>query len=443
MLPLLTVAELSPKDAEVTLIDEQFQDIPDGRFDLVGITAMTALAPRAYELCAKFRERGIPVVMGGYHATLNPDEALQHADAVVTGPAYGAWQRVCEDVRAGKLQRRYRGEMCGGIPKSLPRRLLDKNQYVTAHATFATMGCRNACRFCSIAKFHGSRFFTRPVEDVVEEVGAFESPFFMFVDDNLTMDRDYAMALFEGLAPLGKRWVTQASLTIAEDEDLLAAMQRAGCTGVFVGLETFNPEALASQQKAFNTPAKYREAVAAFHRHGMYVEAGVMVGFDHDTLEVFRDTLKALERARIDAIQLAIVTPLPGTPLHEAMEERIVDRNWEHYDYRHAVFAPAKMSRQDLQDGADWLIRAFYSPWRILRRIPRWMTVPGGWHLWVYPCVLNLAYLGRVLRFRIRGKNPAGQWTYWRRVCSKVIQNLRSTSRVLGSNSSSEYCERT
>lgn len=443
MLPLLTVAELSPKDAEITLIDEQFQDIPDGMFDLVGITAMTALAPRAYELCAHFRERGIPVVMGGYHATLNPGEALQHADAVVTGPAYGAWQRVCEDVQAGRLQRRYQGDIRGGIPKTLPRHLLDKRQYVTAHATFATMGCRNACRFCSIAKFHESRFFTRPVEDVVEEVAAFESRMFMFVDDNLTMDREYALALFERLAPLGKRWATQASLTIGEDEELLAAMQRAGCTGVFVGLETFNPEALASQQKAFNTPEKYRQAVAAFHRHGMYVEAGVMVGFDHDTPDVFRDTLEALERARIDAIQLAIVTPLPGTPLFESMKDRLADRNWEHYDYRHAVFAPAQLSRNELQDGADWLIRAFYSPWRIVRRIPRWMSVPGGWRLWVYPLVLNLAYLGRVFRFDIGGSNPARQWTSWRRVCSNVIQNLRSTWNVLGSGSRSEYWDRT
>ncbi|HNV22024.1 MAG TPA: radical SAM protein [Candidatus Hydrogenedentes bacterium] len=443
MLPLLSVAELSPGDAEITLIDEQFQDIPDGHFDVVGITAMTALAPRAYELCAHFRERGIPVVMGGYHATLNPGEALEHADAVVTGPAYGAWQRVCEDIQAGTLQRRYRGDVSLGIPKTVPRQLLDKRQYVTAHATFATMGCRNACRFCSIAKFHESRFFTRPVADVVAEVAAFDSPFFMFVDDNLTQDRDYAMALFEGLAPLGKRWVTQASLTIGDDEALLAAMQRAGCTGVFVGLETFNPDALASQQKAFNTPEKYRTAVAAFHRHGMYVEAGVMVGFDHDSPAVFRETLKSLEQARIDAIQLAIVTPLPGTPLFESMRDRIVDRDWEHYDYRHAVFTPRLMRRDELQHGADWLIRAFYSPWRIARRIPRWLSLPGGWHLWIYPLVLNLAYLGRVIRFGIRGNDPAGQWTYWRRTCSNAIQNLRNASRVRGSSSKSEYCERT
>jgi radical SAM superfamily enzyme YgiQ (UPF0313 family) len=443
MLPLLTVAELSPEDAEVTLVDEQFQDVPDEPFDVVGITAMTALAPRAYALCAHFRERGIPVVMGGYHATLNPEEALQHADAVVTGPAYGAWQQVCRDIRTGALQRRYEGAFCGGVPKTLPRRLLDRSQYVTAQATFATMGCRNACKFCSIAKFHGSRFFTRPIEDAVNEVAEFESRFFMFVDDNLTMDREYALALFKELAPLNKRWATQASLTIADDDELLEAMQRAGCVGVFVGLETFNPEALASQQKAFNTPGKYREAVAAFHRRGMYVEAGVMVGFDHDAPTVFRDTLASLERAQIDAIQLAIVTPLPGTPLHESMRDRIVDRDWQHYDYRHAVFQPAGMTTQELQDGADWLIRSYYSPWRIARRLVRWALIPGGWRIWPYPLVLNLAYLGRVIRFGIRGRDPARQRTYWLRTRSYVSQNLRRMLRVFGSRSNWEYCDRT
>ena len=145
----------------------------------------------------------------------------------------------------------------------------------------------------------------------------------------------------------------------------------------------------------------------------------------------------------IDAIQLAIVTPLPGTPLFESMRDRIVDRDWEHYDYRHAVFTPRLMRRDELQHGADWLIRAFYSPWRIARRIPRWLSLPGGWHLWIYPMVLNLAYLGRVIRFGIRGNDPAGQWTYWRRTCSNAIQNLRNASRVRGSSSKSEYCERT
>ncbi|MCP4644925.1 MAG: B12-binding domain-containing radical SAM protein [bacterium] len=411
MLSMLSVAALSPKDAKVTIIDEQVEEIPDEDFDLVGITAMTALAPRAYQLCIRFRAKGIPVVMGGFHATLNTDEALEYADAVVVGPAYGAWERVCEDVKNGRLRRVYHGSAESGIPKHLPRHLMDKPHYVTASSTFATLGCRNQCQFCSISPFHKGQRYARSVDDVVEEVAAFSDDFFVFVDDNLTQDRDYALELFRRLAPLNKRWVTQTSLEIGQDPELLTAMRDGGCLGVFVGLETFDAAALDDQAKGFNKPAQYRDAVAAFHRQGMYVEAGVIVGFDADDVDVFRTTLTMLDKVGIDAIQLAVLTPLPGTPLFERMKNRIFDRDWGHYDYRHAVFEPRRMTAEELQAGADWLIRSFYSPWRILRRLPRWMGVRGGLKRFVYPLGLNLAYLGRVLRFRIRGCDPAARRT--------------------------------
>lgn len=407
MLSLLSVAALSPKNATVRIVDEQVEDIPDEPFDLVGITAMTAVAPRAYELCARFRGRGMPVVMGGFHATLNRDEALLHADAVVVGPAYGAWQQVCEDVQQGQLQHVYFGDVDGEIPVHLPRGLLNKDRYVTVSSTFATLGCRNRCRFCSIHPFHGGKRHTRPVADVVAEVAAFPDCFFMFVDDNLTQDSAYALELFRALAPLKKRWVLQASIEAAENPALLTAMRGAGCLGVFIGLETFSDEALGQSDKSFNRPQQYRDAIRAFHRHGMYVEAGVIVGFDADDTSVFRTTLRMLEWAGVDAIQLSILTPLPGTALHESLQERITDRNWAHYDYRHVVFAPERMTADELQAGADWLIRKYYSPWRILRRVPRWISVPGGWKHVVYPIGLNLAYYGRTLRFGIRGYDPA------------------------------------
>ncbi|MBI5095425.1 MAG: B12-binding domain-containing radical SAM protein [Candidatus Hydrogenedentes bacterium] len=407
MLSLLSVAALSPKNATVRIVDEQVEDIPDDGFDLVGITAMTAVAPRAYELCALFRKRGIPVVMGGFHATLNREEALRHADAVVVGPAYGAWQRVCEDVQQGRLQREYFGDLDSAIPVHLPRHLLDRDRYVTVSSTFATLGCRNRCRFCSIHPFHDGKRCTRPVAEVVAEVAAFRDRFFVFVDDNLTQDRDYAVDLFRALAPLKKRWVLQASTEVKDDPELLAAMRDAGCLGVFIGLETFSEEALEQSDKGFNRPQQYRDAIRAFHRHGMYVEAGVIVGFDADDVTVFSNTLRMLEWIGIDAIQLSILTPLPGTALFDAVRGRITDADWGHYDYRHVVFTPERMSAEELQAGADWLIRSFYSPWRILRRVWRWVTVPNGWKHVVYPVGLNLAYFGRTWRFGIGGHDPA------------------------------------
>jgi radical SAM superfamily enzyme YgiQ (UPF0313 family) len=407
-LSLLTLAELSPRDAEITLLDEQVDDLPEGGdFDLVGITAMTATAPRAYEIARLFRQRGVPVVLGGFHPTLNPDEALQHADAVVVGPAYGAWERLLADLQAGSLQRVYRGDLEGRIPASLPRHLVRSSEYLTVNATFATLGCRNTCRFCSITQFHGGRRRLRPIEEVVSEVAAFPQRFLIFVDDNLTQDRGHAAALLRGLAPLGKRWVTQASIEVADDEELMGLLRDAGCVGLFIGLESFSERALCAQSKTFNTPARYREAVARLHRYGLFVEAGIIFGHDTEDIGVFRRTLETLDRIGIDAIQVSILTPTPGTPLFEEMSDRIFDRDWEHYDYRHAVFTPAGMSAEDLQAGTDWVIRQYYTPWRIARRLLRWVGMPHGLRSFVYPLSLNAAYFGRVRRFGIRGHDPA------------------------------------
>jgi radical SAM superfamily enzyme YgiQ (UPF0313 family) len=407
MLSLLTVAELSPDDADIRIIDEQVEPVPeDEHFDLVGITAMTAAAPRAYTLARRFRERGIPVVLGGFHATLNPEEARQHVDAVVVGCAAGAWERLIEDLRAGALKPIYRGDPQAAVPRKLPRRLIQGSKYVTLNATYATLGCTNRCRFCAINTFHKGRRHHRPVQDVIDEVAAFDNRFFMFVDDNLTQDRDYARALLTGLAPLNKIWITQASIDIADDDNLLRLMREAGCIGIFIGLETFNDQALGDQGKGFNAPSRYREAVAKLHRHGMFVESGIVFGFDTDGPEVFRSTLAMLEDIGIDAIQASILTPLPGTPLFDDMKGRITDTDWEHYDYRHAVFTPKRMTAADLQAGADWVIRKYYSPLRILKRALRWITMPHGFRRFIYPLALNFAYYGRVKTFAIRGHDP-------------------------------------
>jgi len=408
MLSLLTVAELSPPDAEILIVDEQIEQIPEhDDFDLVGITAMTAAAPRAYEIASRFRERGVPVVMGGFHATLNPTEALQHVDAVVVGSAFGAWERVVEDLRTGSLGGIYRGTPNGSIPATLPRHLVDKSDYVTVNSTYATLGCKNACRFCSIAAFHKGERHHRRVEDVVSEIASFEERFFLFIDDNLTQDRDYVVELLERLRPLGKKWITQASIEVGEDDELLALMRDAGCIGLFIGLETFNERALDSQDKGFNAPDQYRAAVAKIHRHGMFVEAGIIFGFDTDGPEVFRTTLEMLGRIGIDAIQASILTPLPGTPLFDGMRGRLLDTNWENYDYRHVVFSPRRMTAEELQAGADWVIREFYSPRQILRRSARWIAMPRGLRNLLYPLALNIAYFGRVKSFNIRGHDPA------------------------------------
>lgn len=408
MLSLLTVAKLSPPNAEVILVDEQFDDIPfDERYDLVGITCMTATAPRAFELCSYFRKRRVPVVLGGFYPSLNPQAALEHADAVVVGPAIEAWPSLCRDWQQRKMKRIYYGNPAGQVPATLPRNSIRSEKYSTPNATYATMGCQNKCHFCSISAVYKAHHYTRPIDEVIGEIGSFDSKFFMFVDDNLTQNREYVLELLDQLALLDKHWITQASIEIADDDIMLKKLAAAGCVGIFIGLETFNKKALESTDKGFNKPQEYKAAIDKLHAHGIFVESGIIFGFEEDTVDVFESTLKMLDRIGIDAIQASVLTPIPGTPLHEEMKGRIFDQELQHYDYRHVVFRPRHMRAVQLQAGTDWVIRRYYTPWRIVKRSVRWLCNPKGLSHFIYPFVLNWAYFGRTMTFRIRGHNPA------------------------------------
>jgi radical SAM superfamily enzyme YgiQ (UPF0313 family) len=410
MLSLLSVAALTPAEHRIRLVDEQVEEVPwDERFDLVGITVMTATAPRAYELCQRIGAKGVPVVLGGFHPTFNLEEALEHADAVVVGPAGGAWPAVLSDAAAGRLRQVYRGDPDVPVPMALPRHLLRRSAYVSVNTCCATLGCRHECAFCSVTAFYAGRRYHRPVEEIVAHLRSFDETFFMFMDDNLTQDRDYALALFRAIAPLRKMWAAQASVEIADDLELLAWMARSGCVGVFIGLESFSASALCSQHKTIKAPQLYEDAVRTIHRHGIAVEAGLIFGFDSDGPEVFASTLAMLDEIGVDAMQASILTPLPGTKLFAQMRPRIVDFNWEHYDYKWAVFEPALMTRAEIMAGLQWINKRFYSPWRILRRLGRWLVMPSGLRHFHVPLLLNVAYWGRQFQFGVRGFNPAAR----------------------------------
>lgn len=410
LLSLLSVAAVTPSDVEVKIIDEQIEDIPwRDQFDLVGITCMTALAPRAYEIAAKFRKRNIPVVLGGVHPTLCHKDAAMHADAVVVGDAEGVWETVLADARKGMLKKIYYNDPFPDLKglKHVPRDLLNRDSYSTINAVQATRGCPNGCEFCSVAAFHKQTQRQRPVEDVITEISRIADKFFILVDDNLTADREYAARLFKALVPLNKFWISQSSIAIADDPDFVGLAAESGCVGLFVGIETFSDANLHGVDKAFNKVEKYREAIRLFHAHGISVEAGIVFGFDNDQPEVFQDTLSLLDKLEVDVIQVSIFTPLPGTKAFGRLSDRIFDKNWSHYDFHNVVFRPKHMSVEDLQNGHDWITRKFYSPWRIVRRLYRHAKRPRSFAALPYLAAVNMAYLGRVLNWDIRGWNPA------------------------------------
>ena len=409
LLSLLTLAAETPSGVDVRIIDEQVRDIPwNEHFDLVGITCMTAAAPRAYDIADRFRACGIQVVLGGMHPTFLPDEALMHADAVCVGEAEGVWRHILEDARHGKLS----GTYSSFVQHSLvglhlpPRSLLDARRYGTIQSVQATRGCPNRCSFCSVSAFHKGSMRCRPVHEVVGEVQELSDRFFMFIDDSLTADRAYALKLFRALKPLDKIWISQSTLEIADDAELMWAASEAGCIGLFVGLESFSDSSLRSVDKGFNRVEEYRERVATLHANGIGVEAGIVFGFDTDGPEVFRTTLDLLDDIGIDAIQASVLTPLPGTPMFDGMVSRIEERDWSNYDYHHVVFRPARMTAEQLQAGHDWVTREFYRPWRIARRLARIALRPGGLRMMKYAAALNVAYYGRTVRWNIRGYDP-------------------------------------
>jgi radical SAM superfamily enzyme YgiQ (UPF0313 family) len=410
LLSLLSVAAETPPDADVKIIDEQIDDIPfNADVDLVGITCMTAVAPRAYEIAARFMARRIPVVLGGMHPTLNPDEALQHATAIVAGDAEGIWPEVVEDAKKGRLSGIYKNDMphlLAGV-KTPPRNLLDRRHYSTVHAVQATRGCPHGCEFCAVSAFNQKTHRKRPVEEVAAEIERIRDRFIIFVDDNLTADREYAESLFKALIPLKKKWVSQSTLAIADDPDFVRLAAESGCVGLFVGLETFSEKNLASVGKSCHRVNQYRKAIRRFHSAGIAVEAGIVFGFEGDTPDVFAHTLGILDRLEVDAVQVSILTPLPGTPAFQKMKGRIHDHDWSNYDFHHAVFKPKRMSSEELQTGHDWVTRQFYRPWRIIRRLWRHLKRPGGLFTLKYVAGINMAYYGRISKWRIRGWNPA------------------------------------
>ncbi|MFA6008455.1 MAG: radical SAM protein [Desulfobacteraceae bacterium] len=410
VLSLTTLAALTPEKHEVVICDENVQAIDyDIDADLVGITFMTGLANRAYEISEYFQKRGIVTVAGGFHPTLNPSESQRYFNIVVSGEAEDTWPTVLEDVEKGCFKKLYESSFQSLDHVPMPRRdllELTKKHYITTDAVQTGRGCMHKCTFCSVTAFFKNNHRSKPLDKVLIEVKSAETNF-MFVDDNIIADREFAMALFKKMIPLKKHWVSQCSIKIADDDELLEYASKAGCIGLFIGIESVNRENLSMVDKVFNKPEEYKQKIRKINKAGIGVQAGMIVGLDSDDRGVFQRNLEFLEQAGIGALQLAILTPQPGTPLRMQFEKegRIIDNNWDHYDYRHTVIEPKLMSPKDLQDGADWLYVQYYRFDRIIVR-----TITALLRTGFYPAVLtwrlNMTYRYDNKCLNLKGRNP-------------------------------------
>lgn len=377
-LTLPTLAALVPPElgAEVVCVDEGIEEVDLGlEVDLVGMTVITGTAPRAYELAAGFRERGIPVVLGGPHPTLVPDDAQPHADAVVVGYAEDTWPELLRDFVRGGLRRRYvQAPDLDLAGRPLPdRSVLPRRRYLTSHVFEATRGCVHKCDFCVVPSAWGRKPLQKPVEQIVEDLIRQGTRRAVFIDLNLIADREYAARLFEALIPLRIEWYGLATVLLTDDTPLLDLAARSGCRGLLMGLESLSTANLRRSHKGFNHPDRYRQVVEALHDRGISLQGCFVFGMDDDTPEVFLDTARFAVEACIDLPRFAVVTPFPGTALYRRLEGegRIATRDWELYDGQHAVFDPVHMSRRELERGTEAAWKHVYSWSSIARRLRR------------------------------------------------------------------------
>lgn len=396
-LPLL--AALTPAEVEVSLCDEvtQKNDL-EKEADLVALSVMTATAPRAYQIAQIYRGRGTPVIMGGIHPSLLPKEALQYADAVAIGEAEDLWPQIIQDARNKTLKPLYQSPSLPSLQASpaLRHDLLDRRRYLIPNVVQATRGCPFDCSFCSVSTFSGKTFRSRPIPEVIRDISSLPGDFFLFVDDNINGNQAYSWELMKALIPLRRKWVSQASVSIARDEKLLDMTAEAGCIGLLIGFESLSPEVLQSIRKRANRVEEYRGLINRIRSRGIGIQGSFVFGFDQDDSSVFSRTVEFITETSLDAVNFCRLTPFPGTRLFHQLEAegRILHRKWELYDREHVVFRPQLMTPEELDEGTFWAYEKTYSLTSIGRRmIPNWR------HLIFYFAV-NLGYLRGVSQHR-------------------------------------------
>jgi radical SAM superfamily enzyme YgiQ (UPF0313 family) len=389
-LSLGIIAALTPPGWKIKIIDENFRDFKYYEADLVGLTAFTSTAPRAYELAAIYRSKGIKTVMGGIHASMVPEESMQFVDAVVQGEAEPVWAQVIADFESGNLKKLYKSPFAKEISQPKPRRDLFHPGYICAGIQ-TTRGCPMNCSFCSVSAFNGQHYRFRPVEEVLDELEEVPQKYVFFVDDNIIgqsrESKERARQLFEGIIRRGikKQWISQSSINFADDEDLLKLAYQSGCRMIFLGIEAESEDQLKEANKKLNLSrgaGTYHDIFQKIHRHGIGVIAGFIFGWDSDTPETIMRRARFAIHCGADSFQTSLLTPLPGTQLFEKMvaEKRLLytdfPGDWQRYDYFEPTIRHPLMETDRIIDAfMKAKLKIFSPPNVILRNIKTlWQT---------------------------------------------------------------------
>lgn len=370
-LGLATLAAHCDPDDHVEICDEHVQRLDlDDEPDLVVIQAYITSARRSYEIADHYRARGVRVAIGGLHPTSLPDEAAQHADHVFTGPGDDTWPQFLADLAAGRPQARYRSTqrtLVGAPP--IRRDLIDRHRYLVPNSIVVTRGCPHSCDFCYRDSFFegGRGFYTQPVDDALAEIDRLPGRHLYFLDDHLLGHKRFAGELFAGLAGAGRVWQAAGTVQSVLEGDLVERAAAAGLRSLFVGFESMSGANLAQHGKHHNVGRDYDRAIRRLHDLGVMVNGSFVFGMDHDDPDVFDRTVDwAIERG-IETATFHILTPYPGTGLHDRMqaEGRILHDDWDRYDTRHVVYRPVGMTADELESGY----------WRAYEHFYRWRSI--------------------------------------------------------------------
>jgi radical SAM superfamily enzyme YgiQ (UPF0313 family) len=379
-LPMAALAGLTPPEVELRFHDDRMETIPyDEPTDAVAISVETYTARRAYQIAGQFRRRGVPVILGGFHPSLVPEEAERFGEAIILGEAESLWAEVIDDLAHGTLKRRYEGRRGPLAGLRIDRSIFAGKRYLPIGLVETGRGCRFPCEFCAVQSFFDRTYRSRPGEDVLRELAALrgKKKLFFFVDDNFAGDMEQTREWLSELAAMKLRWVTQMSIHAAHDEDFVAAISRAGCRGVLIGFESLEEKNLDSMQKRFNRMgAGFPAALANLRRHRIGVYGTFVFGYDHDRPESFDE---AVDFALTQGMYLAgfnHLMPFPGTPLYRRLEaeKRLRRPPWwldSDYRYNQVPFHPRVMTAEALHDACLRARQRFYSWSNILRRLFR------------------------------------------------------------------------
>ncbi len=377
-LPTAVIAGLTPDDVDLRFHDDRMEAIPfDAPVDLAALSVETYTARRAYQIASEYRRRGVPVVMGGFHATLATREVAEYAESVVIGDAEELWPQLIDDFRHGRMEKIYRSQQRPSLTGlRYDRRIFAGKRYLPIGLIETGRGCRFPCEFCAIQSFFERSHRARPVDDIVAELTLLKTHrrFFFFVDDNFAADLGYAKQLLSALAPLNIRWVTQMSINAAHDEEFLSLLAHSGCMGVLIGFESLSPDNLECMNKRFNTMrGGFEVALANLARQGIRVYGTFIFGYDGDTEASFDSAVDFALEHRLYIAAFNHLTPFPGTPLYERLEREgrlLYDRWWldGRYSYNRIPFRPAGIAPHVLQGCCIGARRRFYSLGSIMRR---------------------------------------------------------------------------